>query len=62
MARALRADRAAARAAFPFVRTIPRYRTLGALQRALTRFQSAQKRADTDWERMLARLKIAGCS
>jgi hypothetical protein len=62
MAEALRADRAAARMTFSFVRTIPRYRTLGALERALTRFQRAEKRADAHWERMLARFRIAGCS
>jgi hypothetical protein len=43
-------------------RTVPHYRTANALTRALTRFQSRYKVAESGWETALERLKIAGCS
>ena len=62
MARALRSDRAANRVMLRFAREVPHYRSLGALRRAVRRFQRQYKATDRGWDQTIERLKIAGCS
>jgi hypothetical protein len=62
MARALHSDRTASRMMIRFARVVPHYRTGAALTRALERFQTRYKAAESGWETALQRLKLAGCS
>jgi hypothetical protein len=61
-ARALASDRRASRMMLQYAQVVPRLRTTAGFVRDTIRFQRRYDHAESGWETMMKRVKLAGCS